>query len=166
MRSNLIASTNSAIRYFDTLYAQFGDWALSCAAYNMGENGLGRLMSDQGVESYYDLWLPKETEAYLFRAIAAKLILSNPGSYGIMPEKFTEWQRQESDTITVTIRSKLTAKFVAGACGSTYRQIRLLNPELKEASWGAGKHQITVPVGTRGLLQVALDELRKGTKKK
>ncbi|MFA5031063.1 MAG: transglycosylase SLT domain-containing protein [Patescibacteria group bacterium] len=166
MRSNLIASTNSAVRYFDTLYAQFGDWALSCGAYNMGENGLARLMTEQGVDSYYDLWLPKETEAYLFRAIAAKLILSNPGSYGIMPEKFTEWQRQESDTVTVTVNNRLTAKFVAGVCGSTYRQIRLLNPELKEGQWEAGKHRITVPVGTRGKLQTALDELRKSKKKK
>lgn len=166
MRMNLIASTYSAINYFDTLYALFDNWALACAAYNMGDGALQRSIDAQGVNDYYSLWLPKETEAYLFRAISAKLILSNPGMYGIMPEKFAEWDRQESDTITVTVKNQLTAKFVAEACLTTYRQIRLLNPELEESYWGPGKQRITVPVGTRMRLQAALDEVRKGTKKK
>ena len=34
------------------------------------------------MRDYYDLDLPQETEEYLFRIMAIKIILSNPSEYG------------------------------------------------------------------------------------
>jgi len=39
-------------------------------------------MRHQGVSSYYQLALSDETERYVFRALAAKLILSEPERHG------------------------------------------------------------------------------------
>ena len=36
----------------------------------------------QGVNNYYHLSLPEETERYIFRVLAAKIILEDPARYG------------------------------------------------------------------------------------
>ncbi len=41
-RRDIMASTDAALDYLQSLYEQFGDWHLALAAYNMGENGLAR----------------------------------------------------------------------------------------------------------------------------
>ncbi|NIM07112.1 MAG: transglycosylase SLT domain-containing protein, partial [Armatimonadetes bacterium] len=53
--------------YLSDLYEEFQDWPLAMAAYNAGEKRVAEAMEVQGVDSYYDLSLPIETERYVFR---------------------------------------------------------------------------------------------------
>ena len=76
-RRNIFPSTKAAIRYLKDLYNIFGSWSLAAAAYNMGEVGLAREIKEQGTDNYYNLYLPLETQRYLFRIISIKLILSD-----------------------------------------------------------------------------------------
>ena len=81
-RRNLFASTEAAIRYFKDLYERFASWTLVAAAYNMGEQGLEAEILEQGTTNFYRLYLPLETQRFIFRILSVKLIVSNPQHYG------------------------------------------------------------------------------------
>lgn len=155
-RSSLERSTISAINFFKDLHNRYEDWELALAAYNTGPGNMDKALATQGVDSYWKLLLNSETDQYIPRIIAVKIILENPDIYGILPERISSWEREESDTLTVTIKKSLTARQVADWTGSYYRQIRLLNPELTNKAWGKGIHLLHVPFGMR---QQFLDSL-------
>ncbi len=81
-RRNFFISTDAAVAYLKDLYALFGSWTLAAAAYNMGEDGLKTEMLMQKVNNYYKLYLNQETQRYVFKILAAKMIISNPEKYG------------------------------------------------------------------------------------
>jgi len=81
-RYHVEKSTDAACRYLKESYGRFNSWTLAAASYNMGSARIPALMSEQGVDSYYDLVLPEETMRYLYRIIAFKIIWSNPKQYG------------------------------------------------------------------------------------
>ena len=86
-RRHFERATEASLAYFSDLYRMFGNWNLAIAAYNCGENGLARRKGEQESTHFYDTDLPLETEAYIFRILAAKMILSDPAAYGyIIPE--------------------------------------------------------------------------------
>jgi len=72
-------STDAALSYLSYLYNRFGSWYLAIAAYNTGENRVGRIMteatgSEKGTdEDYYRIWdrLPGETRDFVPAIIAA-----------------------------------------------------------------------------------------------
>ena len=77
-RRNIFASTAAAIRYLNELHQKFGSWELAAAAYNMGEEGLQAEILEQDTNNYYQLYLPLETQRYIFRILSVKLILLKP----------------------------------------------------------------------------------------
>ncbi len=86
-RYNAIKSTEVACKYLKKAYNKFGNWTNVAASYNVGMYGLQRSLTEQKVESYYDLLVNEETARYVFRILAIKEILENPARYGyIIPE--------------------------------------------------------------------------------
>lgn len=77
-RRDVDKSTDAALSYLSALYNRFGSWYLAAAAYNGGENRVGRIMaeatgSERGTdEDYYRIWdqLPGETRDYIPATIA------------------------------------------------------------------------------------------------
>ncbi len=61
----------------------FGSWTLAMAAYNCGEQRVQQAIATQKVNDYYRLKLPGETERYIFRIAAIKIILENPSAMAI-----------------------------------------------------------------------------------
>lgn len=80
-RLNLEKSTVAACKYLRKAYEKFNDWFLVAASYNMGMGGLSRSLESQKVTTYFDLKLNTETGRYVYRILAAKLILENPELY-------------------------------------------------------------------------------------
>jgi membrane-bound lytic murein transglycosylase D len=89
-RNNPAKATDAALSYLADLYDRFGSWYLAFAAYNTGENRVGRIMrevfgrergSDQ---DYYRIAsrLPQETRDYVPKLIAAARIAKQPAKYG------------------------------------------------------------------------------------
>lgn len=81
-------ATNAALNYLQDLNQEFnGDWLLSLAAYNCGENRVHREIARNKrlgkPTSYWHLRLPKETRHYIPRLFAYKELYSNPIQYGI-----------------------------------------------------------------------------------
>lgn len=147
-RLNFERATEVSINYLQDLHRLFGNWTLAVAAYNCGEKRVAREIEDQGVRSFYDLNLPLETERYIFRVLAAKLILAAPEQYGyILPYEF-RYCPMDSDTIEFSLAEETNLKDIAGLCGATIKMIREMNPEIKRNSLPPGKNRLKIPKGT------------------
>jgi len=149
-RLDFPAATEAAMRYLKALRQQLGNWALALAAYNCGEGRVMKEMAVQGVSDYYRLALPEETERYVFRLLAAKLVLENPGAYGfdIPPEEL--YAPLDYELALTTLTQETSVRVLAEACGSYYKAFKTLNPWIKGAGVPPGMYRFKVPRGTTG----------------
>jgi membrane-bound lytic murein transglycosylase D len=89
-RNNPEKATEAALAYLSDLHERFGSWYLAAAAYNTGENRVGRIMrtvtgKERGTDAdYYRISprLPRETRDYVPMMIAAARIAKEPAKYG------------------------------------------------------------------------------------
>jgi membrane-bound lytic murein transglycosylase D len=130
------------------LHARFGDWALALAGYNAGEGRVAQALQRQQVSSYYQLALPEETERYVLRVFAAKLILSDPSRYGFEVPTEQRYRPLEADTAGFEVRNRVLIMDLARAAGSFYREIRALNPEIVQEWLPRGHYLIRIPQGS------------------
>jgi membrane-bound lytic murein transglycosylase D len=146
-RRNLFASTEAAIRYFQDLHKIFGSWTLAAAAYNMGENGLADEIQEQGAADYYYLYLPLETQRYIFRILSIKLIFADPEKYGFHLSDKDYYPPLEFDRIQLNCRQDAHLRVIAQAAKTHFKIIKDLNPEIRGYSLPRGEHTILIPKG-------------------
>jgi membrane-bound lytic murein transglycosylase D len=146
-RRNIFASTQAAINYFQSLYKTFGTWSLAAAAYNMGGESLAREIKEQGTDNYYHLYLPLETQRYVFRIVAIKLIFSDPKKYGFTLADEDYYPPLEFDRIQIDCPREIHLRIIAEAANTHFKAIKDLNPEIRGYSLPAGQHTILVPKG-------------------
>lgn len=130
-RYHIEKSTRAASRYLRNAFARYQDWALVAASYNAGRAGIDRHMARQKVASYYDLLLAEETERYVYRIMALKLILEDPAKYGFSvseEELYPLWKTKD-----VEIKSPVEdfADF-AISHGINYKTLKYYNPWLRD----------------------------------
>lgn len=96
-RRGVLDSTDAALAYLEKLYGMFGDWQLALAAYNWGEGSVQRAIKKQeaaGLPVDYNSMaylMPKETQNYVPKLQAVKIIISNPELFNIkLPEVANE----------------------------------------------------------------------------
>lgn len=78
-RKGIVQSTEKACEYFKNSYNIFGDWLMAIASYNCGPGNVQRAINRSGGKK--DFWsimpfLPKETQNYVPKFIAAAYVLS------------------------------------------------------------------------------------------
>jgi hypothetical protein len=119
------------------------------------------------VSNYYQLALPRETERYVFRIIAAKIILENPSRYGfalsgdeLYPQLDTGWVKVR------VIGRRMHLRDVAEAAGTYFRHIKQLNPQLRRDSLPRGDHRIRVPAGAAKDFHANLKAIRQRNTRK
>jgi membrane-bound lytic murein transglycosylase D len=146
-RRNFFASTKAAAAYLHDLHDLFGSWTLAAAAYNVGEDRLQNEKTSQKVDNYYDFHLPTETERYIFKIIAVKLIFSNPSRYGFHLLEDDYYQPLTFDRVRITLPGRTPLYLVAQASGTHFKQIKDLNPEFLGDDLPKGTHIVAVPKG-------------------
>lgn len=146
-RRNLFASTQAAISYLKDLHKKFESWSLAVAAYNMGGEGLVREMKEQETNNYYLLYLPLETQRYVFRIVSIKLIFSDPKKYGFLLADDDYYPPIEFDRILVDCPRNIHLSVIAQAAKTHFKAIKDLNPEIRGYSLPSGKHTILIPKG-------------------
>lgn len=153
-RNDPMKSTDAALDYLTYLHDRFGSWYLAAAAYNTGENRVGRIMreetgSERGPEeSYYEIWdrLPKETRDYVPLMVAAARITKEPEKYGF--ERVEVQQPLAYEEVVVDPSTPLGA--VAKAAGTTVDALYDLNPHFKlERTRNDQRQLVRVPEGSR-----------------
>ncbi|NRA91657.1 MAG: lytic transglycosylase domain-containing protein [Psychroserpens sp.] len=130
-RYHLEMATEVACTYLRNAKERFGSWTLAAAAYNAGNAGVSKRLSDQGVSNYYDLLLGEETGRYLFRIVAVKEILSNPVKYGFNFEEKDLYSAVPTYTVKVDTAVTSFSNFAKGF-GINYKILKLHNPWLRE----------------------------------
>jgi len=146
-RRNFFLSTNAAIRYLKDLYNLFGSWTLAAAAYNMGEDGLKTEMLVQKVSNYYKLYLFQETQRYIFRILAIKMILSDPEKYGYLLAKEDFYKPIDFDQLQLTTDQPVPLNIISEAANTYFKTIRELNPQIRNYYLPAGSFILHVPKG-------------------
>jgi hypothetical protein len=155
-------STEAAINYLRRLHDEFDNWTLTLAAYNCGDSFLKREIRKQKVKNFYRLDLPLETERYVFRITAIKIIMENPRQYGFRLPPEQVYPPNWYDLVPVKLSSRLNLTDLALALDTDFKVLKELNPQFRRNYVPKGKHQIKVPPGFGPRVVVALQELGKG----
>lgn len=152
MRNHLEQSTRAACRYLKDLRQQFGSWTAAAAAYNCGENGLARRFTNQKQNSYYDLYLNRETSRYVYRILAIKLIMQHPQDYGYYVRRCDTYPEVPFTEVELSGQNVDIVQFAIDN-GTSYKMLRTLNPWIatdtfKNKSGKTYKVQIPTKKGT------------------
>lgn len=83
-RYHVEKATYAACDYLKNAYEKYNSWTMVAAAYNAGMRGVERQVERQKSTNYYDLLFVEETQRYVFRIIALKLVLENPDRYNFI----------------------------------------------------------------------------------
>jgi hypothetical protein len=146
-RRSVQRSTEAAIRYLKSLKKMFGSWTLALAAYNCGEEVLEKQIKEQKVRDYYRLNLPLETERFIFRIVAIKVIMENPERYGYKIAPLHIYRPIRFNTLAVTVETPLPFKKVAPALNTDFKVIREMNPQILGYDFPKGSYSVYVPSG-------------------
>ena len=166
MRRNPELATDAALSYLSALYAEFGDWLLSMAAYNCGEGRIRRLIREKKADStwgdrpvtYWDLQLPQETMHYVPRILAAMVIGHFPDHYDVAINK-----RHLPAYDTVTVYDSFSLDEIAKFLKVPEDTLRTLNMEL--TMWctppNRDAYLLRLPYGTRASFVQNYDRMEK-----
>jgi membrane-bound lytic murein transglycosylase D len=152
-RKEPLKATVAAARYLKELSGIFnGDWYLAAAGYNAGENKILRAIDRYNSNDFWELsrgsYLKRETREYVPKLLAAAIIARDPARFGF--SDVAKLPPIEFDTVRIPTRTDL--KLVAKLAGTSYANIRALNPDLLH--WCTPPNypdfQMKIPKGTRG----------------
>lgn len=141
MRRDPKLATEAACKYLKWAYSIFNDWTLVAASYNRGVSGIQNVMKDQQTTSLFDMHLNPETERYVYRIIAFKLILENPEAYGYFLKPEERYKPYNFTTKTVKEGEVIDLIAFAKNHNTSYKELRKLNPWFSNTS----SYSLTVP---------------------
>ena len=106
-RYNLELATEAACRMLKQLRRQYGNWESAAAAYNGGPARITKELGAQMADTALDLYLVEETQRYMFRILAAKMIMSDPRAYGfnLRPDQFYTPMKYTTEKVSTPIES-------------------------------------------------------------
>jgi membrane-bound lytic murein transglycosylase D len=154
-------STEAALRYLKRLKEMFGTWTLAMAAYNCGEGRLEKEIKRQKVRDYYRLRLPMETERFIFRIAAVKIIMENPKGYGYSLTPTRIYKPVRCDKVQVKIKIPLSITDVARNLGTDFKVFKEFNPQIRGYYLPPGSYTIKVPYGLGSRLVTVLKQLNR-----
>ncbi|PID88955.1 MAG: murein transglycosylase, partial [Bacteroidia bacterium] len=146
-RYNIEKVTHAACQYLKDSYKRYGNWALVAASYNAGRNFIDKQMKLQDAGSYFDLLLGEETERYVYRILAIKIIMQNPKNYGFNYEEEDLYPQLPTRKVTLNQQVKDLAVY-AKKNGVNYKILKYFNPWLRKSyltNKSKKTYQITLP---------------------
>lgn len=165
-RADFEKATDAALTYlwnncqiFKNLGAK-NCWPLAMASYNAGEAAVEKAVRQQKTADFYSLWFPaEETRQYVYRAIVAKLVMSDPKSFGLSLKDSDMYQWPDIKEVTITLTKPTSIIDVAVSLKVSVPEFLLLNPQYSIARGGKkGNRTYTVlPRGTYKFRVPALD---------
>ncbi|MDL2260158.1 lytic transglycosylase domain-containing protein [Deltaproteobacteria bacterium OttesenSCG-928-K17] len=140
----------AAVAYFRSLNKKFGSWSLAMAAYNAGDGRVAKAVAAQGHNNYFDLDLPRETERYVYRIAAIKVVMENAAGYGFTEPVPARYRPVGYAERTVELPAKGQGQWtdVAKKLGYDYKTVRVMNPHVRQYPL-AGSYELRVPAEKR-----------------
>jgi membrane-bound lytic murein transglycosylase D len=128
-RRDIVASTEAALDYLQSIYEMHGDWHLALASYNWGEMAVGRAVSKNQAlglpTDYQSLTMPRETKNYVPKLQALKNIFNDPT---LMAELDLPKIPNRPYFGTVTKTANIDVKVAAKLAGMPVQEFVALNP--------------------------------------
>ena len=146
-RRNLFRSTEAACDFLTNLHDRFDSWLLAMAAYNMGGYSLSKKIEMQKTDDFFTLYLPLQTQQYIFKIIAAKLIMENPAKYGFDFEKNDYYEPFSFDRVNITSSEQIPVTLFSEAAGIPFKQVKDMNPEIRGYYLAKGQNSVLIPDG-------------------
>ena len=163
-RRDVIASTAAALDYLENIYARHGDWHLTLASYNRGENAIGRAVERNRAAGrsaeFAALKLPAETRDYLPKLQALKNIVAQPELFGIDLPYVANKQHLTAIDAPVGIDLATAAEYA----DLPLEEFIALNPSYNRPAITATGHTLIVPSDRAPRLAARLDEFRQSGK--
>lgn len=160
-RRDVYAATMGALDYLEYLHRHFdGDWMLALAAYNSGEGNVGRAVRynerrDRPTD-FWNLRLPRETEAYVPKLLALQQLVAKPEKFGITLKPIAN----EPVLARVDVGQQVDLALVADLADMETQEVYLLNPGFNRwATDPDGPHELFVPLERVERLKAGLAEL-------
>ena len=127
-RKDLVKSTDKALDYLKLLHEAYGNWTLALAAYNCGTGTINKAIKKAGGET--DYWkitefLPKETQKYIPRFIAASYLMSYYYLHDLTPAEPSDDLKY---IVSVKVFEKTEFKKLSKELEIDIDLIRFLNP--------------------------------------
>lgn len=140
-------STKAALDYLSEMYDIFGDWTLTMAAYNCGPGGVKKAIRKSGGKT--DYWsvrkfLPKETQKYIPRVIAAMYLMQYYQAHNLKPDSVN---RHLSQVVNITDGKRHNFKKLAEDLNIDYKVLMNLNPQFRTGYFNEynGTQELTIP---------------------
>ncbi len=120
-------STEAAAKYLKRLHKRFGNWELALVAYNCGPGRLNQAIQQAGSRKYEKVkpFLPKETQLYLARYLAAAYLGSNFQHHNIAPALP---DRELYNGMSARVYESISLKKISEITGVDLPVLRRLNP--------------------------------------
>lgn len=132
-RYHIEKETKAACKYLKKAYTKYGNWLSVTAAYNAGQGRISTQLQKQMVEQAADLWLVEETSRYMFRLLAAKIVINNPQHYGFLLKREHLYPQIPYTEVSITSGINNLAQFAKDK-GITYAQLKDANPWLRDTT--------------------------------
>lgn len=164
LRMNQASSTEAAADFLADLHRRFGSWDLAMAAYNMGYGGVIAAVRRYNTNDYWALSklegsLPWETTLYVPKILAVAIVNKNLAAFGY--QDVAVEPPLEGEEVLVAPGTALAT--VAQACGTTTKEVEMLNPELRASRTPPGQDdwKVLVPAGKAQGCAANLSKARK-----
>lgn len=144
-RYNVVRSTRAALAYLKKLHDEFGDWLLAMAAYNAGEGRIREAISNQNTRDFFEMYLPEETDRYIYRVAATKEIIANPRKYGLAIDPKDAYKPFSVTEFTLEVKRDVHTGVLAQTMDLSYRAFRELNLHLRKYTLPKGLYYLNVP---------------------
>ena len=129
---------------------EFGKWETVGADSKAGQGRISQKQEKQYTDNALDLYLVEETSRYVYRILAAKLLLTDPTRFGFHLRASDLYPPIPYRTIKVTEDIDDLARFAKGQ-GINYSLLKSMNPWLRGSSLpnhGEKEYQIRIPDST------------------
>jgi transglycosylase-like protein with SLT domain len=157
-RCDPVKSTQAAARYLKDLHDMFGNWHLSLAAYNTGEQNIARILEKGRAENFWQMrergYLYEETADFVPEFLAALHIAKTPEAYG-----FDAPNEEPMRYDLVNVKRPLPLSTVAKLCGTSTDTIKELNPALHRGIVPPQGYDVRLPKGSKETFEVAYANL-------
>ncbi len=124
-------ASEAAMRYLTDLYERFDDWTLAIAAYNCGEGNMEKAIRKARSRDFWKVrkYLPKETQQYICKYIAATYLMKNYLFHDLQPD-YPDYNLQLIKAVKVYHRRSF--RQIAKETGHSLKTIKALNPAYRK----------------------------------
>ena len=144
-RADPVLATDAALNYLSDLYEQFGDWTVAMAAYNGGPGNVRKAIRRSGKTDFWGMkaYLPKETQKYVPRIIAAAYLMNYYHTHNLSP-KGIDAHFQETDVVVPL--ETLSLVEISNNLNLDLTNLKALNPIYKtDQILANGKNPLRLP---------------------